>query len=224
MTSMSFANIRRIARDKTNHPMLVNCASATPLRVSICALFAILLPLTTLAGDESRQSQRPRLHDFDPLVKADAPIVLCVDDKPSVGGQPSDRAYSKAAASGFRSVLTLRSRNDGVDPLRERLMVEKNRLRYFNLPVLAALPRLDQLDEFLGLARDKGNHPMLINCAFAERVAPYMMIFHIIERGWTEQRAVEEASKSGLRRDALGELARNYSKARANQSRPKSDR
>ena len=199
-------------------------AIAAPIRVSISALFVILLPLTTLAGEEPRQSQRPQIHDFEPLVKAEAPIVLCIDDKPSVGGQPSDRAYSRAAASGFRSVLTLRSRNDGVDLLRERLIVEKNRLRYFNLPVLAALPRLDQLDEFLGLARDKGNHPMLINCAFAERVAPYMMIFHIVERGWTEERAVEEASKSGLRRDALRELVRNYSKPRANQSRPKSDR
>ena len=203
---------------------IIPSAIAAPIRVSIWAFFATLLPLTTLAGEESRQSQRPQVHDFEPLVKADAPIVLCIDDKPSVGGQPSDRAYSNAAASGFRSVLTLRSRNDGVDPLRERLMVEKNRLRYFNLPVLAALPRLDQLDEFLGLARDKGNHPMLINCAFAERVAPYMMIFHIVERGWTEERAVEEASKSGLRRDALRELVRNYSKPRANQSRPKSDR
>jgi len=99
--------------------------------------------------------------------------------------------------------------------LRERFVVEKNHLRYFNLPVLAALPKQVQIDEFLGLLRDKRNQPMLINCAFVERVAPYMMMFNLVERGWTEERAVEEASKSGLRREPLQELARNYLKARA---------
>ncbi len=166
-------------------------------------------------AQESRQSQKPAAGEFDSLLKVDAPIILCIDDKPTAGGQPSDQAYAKAAANGFRAVLTLRSRSDGVDLLRERFMVEKNQLRYFNLPVLASLPKLTQIDEFLALLRDKRNQPMLINCDFAERVAPYMMIFNLVERGWTEERAVEEASKSGLRRKSLQELARNYLKARA---------
>jgi protein tyrosine phosphatase (PTP) superfamily phosphohydrolase (DUF442 family) len=176
----------------------------------------VLFSWTSPSANEPRQSRRPAATELEPLRKADAPIVLCIDDKPSVGGQPSDQAYAKAAASGFRSVLTLRARTDGVDLWRERLMVEKNRLRYFNLPVLAAFPRLGQLDEFLRLVRDNANHPMLINCAFAERVAPYMMMFNLVERGWTDERAVDEASKSGLRREVLQELARNYLKARAN--------
>jgi protein tyrosine phosphatase (PTP) superfamily phosphohydrolase (DUF442 family) len=136
--------------------------------------------------------------------------VLCIDDKPTVGGQPSGQAYAKAVASGFRSVLTLRSPNDGVELLRERLMVEKNRLRYFNLPALSALPRLDQVDEFLRLVRDPVNHPMLINCAFAERVAPYMMIFRMVEQGWSKDKAIEEAVRSGLRAEPLKTLAREY--------------
>lgn len=184
----------------------------------------VLLPWTALSANEPRQSRRPAANDLEPLRKADAPIVLCIDDKQSVGGQPSDQAYAKAAASGFRSVLTLRARTDGVDLWRERLMVEKNRLRYFNLPVLAALPRLDQLDEFLRLLRDKSNHPMLLNCAFAERVAPYMMIFNLVEQGWNEDRAVEEASKSGLRREDLQALARSYLKSPTNKANPKARR
>jgi hypothetical protein len=89
-------------------------------------------------------------------------------------------------------------------------MVEKNRLRYSNLPALSALPRLDQVDEFLRLVRDPVNHPMLINCAFAERVAPYMMIFRMVEQGWSKDKAIEEAVRSGLRAEPLKTLAREY--------------
>lgn len=161
-----------------------------------------------------RQSQKPQGNSLDPLLEVEAPIVLCIDDKATVGGQPSDHAYAKAAASGFRSVLTLRSPNDGVDLLRERLMVEKNRLRYYNLPVQAGLPGVRQLEEFLRLTRDKDNHPMLINCAFAERVAPYMMIFRIVEQGWSEDKAIEEALRSGLKADQLKTLVREYAARR----------
>jgi protein tyrosine phosphatase (PTP) superfamily phosphohydrolase (DUF442 family) len=184
------------------------------LLAGICALAMIACPYAGSA-QEPRQSQKPAAGEFDSLLKVEPPIILCIDDKPTAGGQPSDQAYAHAAANGFRSVLTLRSRSDGVDVLRERFMVEKNHLRYFNLPVLAPLPKQNQVDEFLALLRDKRNQPMLINCAFAERVAPYMMMFNLVERGWDEERAVEEASKSGLQRKSLQELAKNYLKARA---------
>jgi len=170
---------------------------------------AILLTIDGLADDEARQS-RPPTPEFEALRKADAPIVLCIDDKPTVGGQPSDLAYAKAVENGFRSVLTLRSRNDGVDLLRERLMAEKNQLRYFNLPVLTSLPRMEQVDEFLRLLRDKRNQPMLVNCAFAERVAPYMLIFRMVEQGWSEEKAIEEAVRSGLKAAQLRIFTRDY--------------
>ena len=201
----------------------MSSARLNPLAVLIFVLVVCLLPVQAFV-QEPRQSQAPS-SEFQSLLKVDAPVVLCIDDKPATGGQPSDQAYAKAAANGFRSVLTLRSRSDGVDLLRERFMVEKTQLRYFNLPVLSPLPKPAQIEEFLGILRDKRNQPMLINCAFAERVAPYMMIFNLVERGWTEERAVDEASKSGLRREALQEFARSYLKARAaTKARRKIDR
>ena len=51
---------------------------------------------------------------------------------------------------------------------------------------------------------------MLVNCAFAERVAPYMMIFRIREEGWSEQNALEEAVRLGLSRDEMRKFARSY--------------
>ena len=187
----------------------------TPITIlALLAWVAILSARAGLSTEQPRQSKRPSANDFDGLLKADAPIVLCIDDKPTAGGQPSENAYAKAAANGFRAVLTLRSRRDGVDSLRERFMVEQNRLRYFNLPFLAALPTHEQIDEFLRLLRDNRNQPMLVNCAFAERVAPYMMIFRTVEQGWSEEKATDEASKSGLHREQLQKFLRSYLKPR----------
>jgi protein tyrosine phosphatase (PTP) superfamily phosphohydrolase (DUF442 family) len=173
-------------------------------------LFVTALFVARLAHAEPRQSERPAAHQIDPLTKVDLPVVLCIDDKPSVGGQPSGGAYAKAAANGYRSVLTLRSEEDGVDVVRERLMVEQNKMRYFNIPASAKLPRPERVDEFLSLIRDKANHPMLINCAFAERVGPFMMIFRITDQGWSEEKALEEATRSGLKGDPLKKFAKDY--------------
>ncbi len=206
----SFGNASRFRMKST-----IPSKNATAKRAMICAMLGLLVSYSGPGAEESRQSQRPLVKDFIAPPKVDAPVVLCIDDKPTVGGQPSDDAYAKAMASGFRSVVTLRSPNDGVDLLRERFMVEKNRLRYFNLPPMAALPRLEQIEEFLDLVRDQANHPMLINCAFAERVAPYMMIFRMVEQGWSENKAIEEAVRSGLKANQAKRLARAYA------SRPK---
>jgi protein tyrosine phosphatase (PTP) superfamily phosphohydrolase (DUF442 family) len=157
-----------------------------------------------------RRSERPPSGQLDLKNIVNAPNVLCIVDKPTVGGQPSGEAYAKAAANGFRSVITLRSPKDGVDTLRERFLVENNRMRYFNIPSANPLPSVKQIDEFLQFARDPANHPMLINCAFAERVAPYMMLFRIQEQGWTEEKALEEAIRLGLPRDEMRKFARSY--------------
>jgi protein tyrosine phosphatase (PTP) superfamily phosphohydrolase (DUF442 family) len=165
---------------------------------------------TVLDGAEFRQSDRPPANQVEQWLKVDVPVVLCIDDKPTAGGQPSGQAYAKAAASGYRSILTLRTKKDGVDLLRERSMVERQEMRFFNIPVVPNTPRRAQADEFLALVRDKANHPMLINCAFAERVAPLMMIFRIVEQGWSKEKALDEATRMGLSREPLKKFAESF--------------
>lgn len=173
---------------------------------ALVALVAASAP----AENPPRFSDRPASGQLNLRTNVNVPVILCIDDKPTVGGQPSGDAYAKAAANGFRSVLTLRSAKDGVDTLRERFLVENNRMRYFNIPPASSLPNSKQVDEFLQIAKDPANHPMLINCAFAERVAAYMMIFRIREEGWPEDKALEEAVRLGLPRDPLRKFAQGY--------------
>lgn len=158
----------------------------------------------------AQQSRVPSTQLFPPREKVTAPIVLCIDDNPKGGGQPSADAYARAAANGFRSVVTLRTAADGVDTLVERFMVEQNQLRYFNIPATHKLPSRERVDEFLNLARNNANHPMLINCAYAERVAPLMLIFRIVEQGWSQEKALKEATASGLKAEPLKTFAATY--------------
>ena len=172
---------------------------------ALAALLAVSAPV-----DSPRRSEQPPIGLLDLNIHVNVPVILCIDDKPTVGGQPSGDAYAKAAANGFRSVLTLRSPKDGVDTLRERFLVESKGMRYFNIPSVNSLPSPKQIDEFLQFAREPANHPMLINCAFAERVTPYMMIFRIREEGWSEEKALTEAVRLGQPREQMRKFARSY--------------
>jgi len=179
------------------------------LGLSSQLLLILALSTISMAG-EIPTNERARLDQIERSLKSDVPRVLCLDDSFTTGGQPTEQAYAKAAAGGFHSVLSLRTANEGVDLTRERSLVEKNKLRYFNIPVVTSTPRPEHADEFLRLVKEKSNHPMLINCASANRVGAIMMIFRVLEQGWAEDKALEEAIKIGLRGDELKKFARDY--------------
>jgi protein tyrosine phosphatase (PTP) superfamily phosphohydrolase (DUF442 family) len=172
----------------------------------ICATLASL----AFAVFSGAQAQQSAPIPIEQLIQVDVPVVLCIDDNPAAGGQPTRGAYAKAAAQGYKSILTLRNDTDSVDRNRERAMVERENLRYFNISVVAGNLQPTQVDAFLKLVRDKGNHPMLINCAAAERVAPLMTMFRIVEQGWSEEKALDEAARTGVNRDRLRKFAKDY--------------
>jgi protein tyrosine phosphatase (PTP) superfamily phosphohydrolase (DUF442 family) len=155
--------------------------------LTLLGLISQLLSILTLSAlavaAEIPGSERARLDQIERSLKSDVPRVLCLDGSFTTGGQPTEQAYAKAAAGGFHSVLSLRTANEGVDLTRERSLVEKNKMRYFNIPVVSSAPRPEQADEFIRLVKEKSNHPMLINCASANRVGAFMMIFRVLEQG-----------------------------------------
>jgi protein tyrosine phosphatase (PTP) superfamily phosphohydrolase (DUF442 family) len=178
---------------------------------SVAALIAsVLFVATTFAAEIPPPSKRGDLQRIERALSADVPRVLCLDDSFTTGGQPTGEAYVKAAANGFRAVLSLRTNSEGVDLVLERARVESNRMRYFNIPVNGAAPRAEQADEFLRIAREKTNHPMLVNCSTANRVGAFMMILRVVDQGWSEEKALEEAIKIGLASDVLKRFATDY--------------
>jgi uncharacterized protein (TIGR01244 family) len=168
----------------------------------------MFISVSVLAAEQ--QQDRARLDNIQQSLKSDVPRILCLDNSFATGGQPTEQAFAKIAASGFRSVLSLRGPGEGVDFARERSLVEKAGMRYFNIPVVSSAPRAEQANEFIKLVREKSNHPMLINCASANRVGAFMMIYRVLEQGWSQEKALEEALKIGLRGDELKTFAQSY--------------
>lgn len=175
--------------------------------ITLLTAFMILLSINVSSGAEGANRERARLDQVERYLKSDVPRLVCLDSDFSTGAQPTEQAYAKAAASGFRAVLSLRAGNEGVDLARERTLVEKAKMRYFNIPVVSSAPRPEQADEFIVVVKNKSNHPMLINCASANRVGAFMMIYRVLEQGWTEDKALEEARKIGLVSEGLKKFA-----------------
>ena len=90
-------------------------------------------------------------------------------------------------------------------------MAKELGLRYFNIPVVFADPKDEQVDEFLKITDDADNRPAFIHCAGAIRVGAFWMIRRVLRDGWTIEAAEEEAKKIGLRESPhLNEFARKY--------------
>jgi len=75
-------------------------------------------------------------------------------------------------------------------------------LRYFNIPVVYANPKDEQVDEFLKLTDDPANRPAFIHCTAAIRVGAFWMIRRVLRDGWEYDKALEEANKIGPRNRA----------------------
>jgi uncharacterized protein (TIGR01244 family) len=156
------------------------------------------------------QQESAKLDKIQRALKDDVPRILCVDERVATGGQPTDAAFAKLAANGYRAVLNLRTASEGIDLKHEQEAIEKAGMRYVSIPVVSSAPKPEQVDEFIKSVKDKDNQPMLIHCGSANRVGAFWMIYRVVEQGWAEDKALEEATKIGLTSPGLKTFAHEY--------------
>ena len=145
----------------------------------------LVVLFTCLSLTNKRQQEQESLDKIEQSLKVDVPRILCLSKDFATGGQPSEQAFSKLAAHGFRSVLNLRTASEGVDTEKERMLVEQSGMRYLNIPVVSSAPQPEQVKEFLKVVKDKTINPMMIHCASANRVGAFWMIYRVLEEGWS---------------------------------------
>ena len=172
----------------------------------LLATTASLLVLSTAIIGQDRE----KLDKIQQALKDDVPRILCVDERVATGGQPTDTAFAKLAANGYRAVLSLRTASEGVDLKHEQEAVEKAGMRYVSVPVVSSAPKPEQVDDFIKAVKDKDNQPMLIHCGSANRVGAFWMIYRVVEQGWSEEKALEEAINIGLTSPVLKSFAHEY--------------
>lgn len=164
---------------------------------------ALALPLLLSAPTVAQQPAAP---------DAAAPIrnFLRLDNNFCTGGQPRLEHLDQLKADGVKAIINLRQ------PTEHRADEEEAKakalgLRYFNIPVVFANPKDEQVTEFLALTDDPANRPAFIHCTAAVRVGAFWMIRRVVRDGWPIEKAEEEARKVGLERAPhLNEFARAY--------------
>jgi uncharacterized protein (TIGR01244 family) len=170
----------------------------------------ILLLCAAISAAFAQQPKSEKLVKLEEALKDEAPKLLCLNEEIATAGQPKDGAFAKLAANGFRSVLNLRTEAEGVDLKHEQELVEKSAMKYFHVPVVGSAPTTESVEAFIQVVKDKANHPMLIHCASANRVGAMWMIYRVLEQGWSEDKALQEATQIGLSSAALKKFAQNY--------------
>ncbi|HSO74531.1 MAG TPA: protein tyrosine phosphatase family protein, partial [Blastocatellia bacterium] len=168
-------------------------------------MIAAIGVLAVASGEQDRE----KLDRIQQALKDDVPRILCIDERVATGGQPTDAGFAKLASNGYRAVLNLRTAQEGVDLEREKQLVEGAGMRYISIPVGSA-PKPEQADEFIKAAKEPANQPMLIHCGSANRVGAFWMIYRVVEQGWPEDKALEEATQIGLRSAELKRFAQEY--------------
>ena len=133
-----------------------------------------------------------------------------VNDQFCTGAQPRLEHLEKLKSEGVKAIINLRPRSEH-RAAEEEAKAKELGLRYFNIPVVFADPKDEQVTEFLKITDDTENRPAFIHCAASIRVGAFWMIRRVLRDGWTVEAAEKEAEKIGLRESPhLNEFARHY--------------
>ncbi len=135
---------------------------------------------------------------------------LRVNKEFCTGGQPRLEHLEQLKSEGVKAIINLRQPSEH-RAAEEEAKAKELGLRYFNIPVVFANPKDEQVDEFLRITDDPENRPAFIHCTAAIRVGAFWLIRRVLRDGWKFEDAEKEAEKVGLRESPhLNEFARKY--------------
>lgn len=126
------------------------------------------------------------------------------------GGQPSaaDLAALGAAAGGG-IVLDLRDPMEP-RPFDEPAAVRAAGLEYANVPVTGSTHDDATLERILGVLRGAGDRTVFVHCGSGNRVGGALIPYLILDHGFEEEDAVNQAMRAGLRSAELMEWGLDY--------------
>ena len=123
----------------------------------------------------------------------------------AVAGKPSALALAKLKEQGFKTVIDLRSENEGL--AEEKASVESQGLRYVSVPMTAQSFSLADALKVKGVLEDPASGPVLLHCASSNRVGGVVAVIEA-KNGKSVEQAIEEGRKAGLRSDSMVEAVK----------------
>ncbi len=153
--------------------------------IILMALMAILF--TTLAQASGRVPFGHQVIEVQNYSRATEQIAI--------SGMISDGGTQALAATGFKTVIDLRTRNEGT--AEEKALVDRAGMIYVNIPTTVAGISKEQVAEFTKIIESTPK-PVLLHCGSGNR-ASAMWASYRITKGVEPEVAIEEARKMGLR-------------------------
>jgi uncharacterized protein (TIGR01244 family) len=167
------------------------------LRILIVAAVTVEIAVA-VAAQQNTPQEHPSIQNF-----------LRIDEQICTGGQPSAEDLAKLKAEGVKAIINLRQSSE-YNFEEEAAKARELGLRYFHIPVNAAAPNDEQVDEFLKVTANPQNRPAFIHCRTANRVGAFWMIRRVLVDGWKIDDSEAEGKKIGLHSPNLIEFARGY--------------
>lgn len=130
------------------------------------------------------------------------------------GGQPGTADLEAFQASGGGVLLDLRDPMEP-RPLDEAATAQRLGLEYVIVPVTAGTMTDATLERIHEVLRDAGEQPVFIHCGSGSRVGGALLPHLILEHGLTEEDAIAQAMRVGLRSADLLELGLDYARRKS---------
>src|SRR3954469_5180962 len=112
------------------------------------------------------------------------------------GGQPRLEHLVQLKTDGVKAIINLRVPTEH-RAAEEEAKAKELGLKYFNIPVVFADPKDEQVAEFLRITDEADNRPVFIHCAASIRVGAFWLIRRVLRDGWTFEAAQKEAETIG---------------------------
>lgn len=120
-----------------------------------------------------------------------------LDGRTLVSGQPTDKQFAELKAIGFKTILNLRTPEEGSEA--EGNLVTDLGLNYVNVPIQATRITDEQIDLFSLTLTNDDNYPMLVHCGSANRVGGLILLHRVLKQNVEQDVAFSEARRVGLR-------------------------
>jgi protein tyrosine phosphatase (PTP) superfamily phosphohydrolase (DUF442 family) len=133
------------------------------------------------------------------------------------GGQPSAAQLRALKEAGGDLVLDIRDPMES-RPVEEAVLVRELGMEYVNIPVRAGSLDDSTLESILGVLRGAGRKSVFFHCGSGNRVGGALLPFFILDQKMTEEDAIDQAMRVGLRSPEMMEWGLDY--ARRNRPHP----
>jgi protein tyrosine phosphatase (PTP) superfamily phosphohydrolase (DUF442 family) len=127
------------------------------------------------------------------------------------GGQPSASNLAALGAAGGGIVLDLRDPMEP-RPLDEPAVASAAGLEYVNIPVTGSTQTDTTIDRIRDVLRGAGGRTVFVHCGSGNRVGAALIPYLILDQGFDEEDAVNQAMRVGLRSAELMEWGLDYAR------------